>query len=184
MLGSDGATLYRRAVHDEPWEAVGWSAIPGPPTYRPEAVLAALRAMLSPKATDWADPATMMRFAAGNDHAGTIYPAGVAATAAMLEVIDMHLGDARSAALAVLLDWWVFDPEPGYEEYLGEKNNLVNLVLAIQDTVLAASSMLDRVASDPHDPVAGSLAAELMLCARHGWGSFVHDGTIQHRLDD
>jgi hypothetical protein len=52
-----------------------------------------------------------------------------------------------------------------------------------QDTVLAASSMLERVASDPHDPVAG-LAAELMLCARHGWGSFVHDGTIQHRSDD
>jgi len=94
----------------------------------------------------------------------------------------MHPGDARRAALAVLLDWWVFDPEPGYEEYLGENNKPVNLVLAIQDTVLAASSMLQRVASDPHDLVAG--LAELMLCARHGWGSFVHDGTIQHRSDD
>jgi hypothetical protein len=54
--------------------------------------------MLSPKATDWADPATMMRFAAGNDHAGTIYPAGVAATAAMLELIDLHPGDTRRTA--------------------------------------------------------------------------------------
>ncbi len=171
-------------MHDEPWEAVSWSAIPGPPEYRPEAVLAALRAMLSPMSTDWADSATMMRFAAGNDHGGTIYPAGVAATAAMLEVIDMHPGDARRTALAVLLDWWVFDPEPGCEEFLGENKEPVNLVLGIQDTVLAASSMLERVASDPHDPVAGPLGAELMLCARHGWGSFVQDGTIQHRWDD
>jgi hypothetical protein len=184
MLGSGSATLYRRAVHDEPWEAVGWSAIPGPSAYRPETVLAALRAMLSPKATAWADPATMMRFAAGNDHGGTIYPAGVAATAAMLEVIDMHPGDARRAALAVLLDWWTFDPEPGYEVFLGENKVPVNLVLAIQGTVLAASSMLERAASDPHDPVAGRLAAELMLCARHGWGSFVHDGVIRHRWDE
>lgn len=181
MLGSDCATTYCRAVHDEPWEAVDWSAIPGPATYRPETVLAALHALLSPKATDWADPATMVRFAAGNDHGGTIYPAGVAATAALLEVIDMHPGNARRAALAVLLDWWVFDPEPGYEEYLEDNKRPVNLVMAIQDAVLAASSMLERVASDPHDPVAGHLAAELMLCARHGWGSFVHDGTVQHR---
>jgi hypothetical protein len=181
MHGSYCATLYRRAVHDEPWEAVDWSAIPGPPTYRPEAVLAALHSLLSPKATDWADPATMLRFAAGNDHGGTIYPAGVAATVAMLEVIDMHPGDARRAALAVLLDWWVFDPEPGHEEYLGENNRPVNLVVAIQGAVLDASPMLERVASDPHDPIAGRLAAELILCARHGWGSFVHNGTVQSR---
>ncbi|MEV4481835.1 hypothetical protein [Micromonospora coxensis] len=168
-------------MHDEPWEAVDWSAIPGPPTYRPEAVVAALRAMLSPKGTGWAAPATMMRSAAGNDHGGTIYPAGVAATAAMLEIIDVHPGDARRAALAVLLDWWAFEPEPGYKEYLAENNLPVDLVLAIQGMILAASSMLERVASDPRDAVAGRLAAELMLCAHHGWGTIVHDGENRHR---
>jgi hypothetical protein len=175
--------LYRRAVHDEPWEAVAWSAIPGPPEYRPERVLVALRAMVSPKTTAADDPATMMRFAAGNDHGGTIYPAGVAATAAMVEIVDLH-PDSRRTALAVLLDWWVFDPEPGYEEYLDGNNEPVNLVLAIQDTVLAASSTLERVASDAQDPASGRLAAELLLCARHGWGSFIQDGTVQHRSDD
>ncbi|MGW1344755.1 hypothetical protein ACWCOV_27190 [Kribbella sp. NPDC002412] len=137
--------------------------------------------MVSAKAGGWADPATMMRSAAGNDHGGTIYPAGVAATAALLEVIDVHPGCPRRAALAVLLDWWVFDPESGYEQYLGENNKPVSVVLAIQGTVLAASSMLERVASDLQDPTAGRLAAELILCARHGWGSFVHDGTVHHR---
>jgi hypothetical protein len=140
--------------------------------------------MLSPRVTDRADPATMMRSAAGNDHGGTIYPAGVAATAAMLEVIDMHPGDARRAALAVLLDWWVFDPEPGCEEYLGGNSKPVSLVSAIQDMVLAASPMLERVASDANDPASGRLAAELVLCARHGWGSFVQDGTVHHRRED
>jgi hypothetical protein len=107
----------------------------------------------------------MMRFAAGNDHGGTIYSAGVAAAAAMLELIDMHAGDPRCRALAVLLDWWLFDPEPGYEQYRDGNDNRVDLVGAIQDTVLTASSMLERVATDPLDPVGGRMAAELLLCA-------------------
>lgn len=160
-------------MHDEPFETVDWSTIPGPPDYRPDNVLAALRSMLSPNAAGWAHPATMMRFAAGNDHGGTIYPAAVAATTAMLEITDRHPGPPRQAALDVLLDWWVFDPEPGYDEYVDNNGNAVNMVQAIQNTVLAASPVLQRVAADPRDPVAARGARDLLLCARHGWGSFL-----------
>jgi hypothetical protein len=102
----------------------------------------------------------------------------------MLELIDLHPGDAGRTALAVLLDWWLFDPEPGYEEYLDSNNQPVNLVLTIQATVRAASPMLERVTSDMHDPRSARPAADLLLCARDGWGSYIQDGTLHHRSND
>jgi hypothetical protein len=146
-------------------------------------VATAFRALLAPRANDWADAATMMRFAVGNDHGGTIYPAAVAATAAMLDIIKVHPDRPRHTALGVLLDWWAsFDPEPDYEEYLDAAGERVDVVASMRHTVLGAAHVLERVATDRRDAVGGGLAAELLTCARSGWGVWIEpDGSICHR---
>lgn len=167
------------------WQEIDWSAIPGPPEYRPDTVATAFRALLAPHTDDRADPATMMRFAVGNDHRGTIYPAAVAATAAMLDIIKVRPDRPRHTALGILLDWWAsFDPEPGYEEYLDAAGERVDVVAAIRRTVLGATHMLEQVQKDQRDAVGGRLAAELLTCARSGWAIWIEqDGSICHRTD-
>jgi hypothetical protein len=174
---------HYRDVVVERWQEIDWSAIPGPPEYRPDTVATAFRALLAPHPDDRADPATMMRFAVGNDHGGTIYPAAVAATAAMLDIIEVHPGQPRRAALGILLDWWAsFDPEPDYEEYLDAAGERVDVVAAIRRAVLGATHVLEHTQEDQRDAVAGRLAAELLACARSGWGVWIEqDGSICHR---
>jgi hypothetical protein len=166
-------------------QGIDWALIPGPPEYRPNEVAVALRAVLAPQASDWTDAATMMRFAAGNDHRGTIYPAAARATEVLLEIAATEPGQACRTALAVLLDWWCFDPEPGYEHYIDATGEQVDLVDAIQRAVLATTVQLQQMAADPRDPVSARMAAELMACAHHGWGTWIGpDGTIHHRNNE
>ena len=176
---------HYRDVVVERWQDIVWSVIPGPPEYRPDRVATAFQALLVPHGDDWADAATMMRCAVGNDHGGTIYPAAVAATEAMLDIIEAHPGRPRRTALGVLLDWWAsFDPEPGYEEYLDTTGQRVDVLAAMQRTVLDASQALEQVSADRNDTVSDGLAAELLTCARSGWGVWIGpDGSVCRRTD-
>src|SRR5262249_25940266 len=135
---------------------------------------------------DRPDAAEMMRFAVGNDHGGTIYPAAVEATRAMLDIIAAYPGEPRTVALCVLLDWWTgFDPDPEYEQYHTAEGERVDLISAMRNTILGGRQVLQQAATDTRDPKSGRLAAELWTCAQAGWGYAVEDdGTLHHRFDD
>src|SRR2546423_14772067 len=128
----------------------------------------------------------MMRFAVGNDHGGTIYPAAVEATRAMLDIIAARPGRPRGTALGVLLDWWSgFDPEPGYEQYRTADGERVDLISAMRDTILQGREVLQQAGADTRDPNGGRLATQLWTCVQAGWGYAVEDdGTLHHRFDD
>lgn len=170
----------------EGWMDIDWAAIPGPPEYHPDHVVRAFQALLHPTAEDWSDAGTMMRFAVGNDCGGSIYPAAVEATRAMLDLIAAYPGEPRTVALCVLLDWWAgFDPEPGYEQYDTAEAGRVDLISAMRDTVLNRREVLQQAATDPRDPRGARLAAQLWTCAQAGWGYAVEDdGSLHHRFDD
>lgn len=170
----------------ERWMAVDWSAIPGPPEYRPDQVMRAFRALLNPSAEDWSDAGHMMRVAVGSDCGGTIYPAAVEATLAMLEIIAGYPGRPRAVALGVLLDWWAgFDPHPGYEQYRTAGGQRVDLIAAMRDTVLSGRDVLHHAGADANDLTSGRLATQLWACVEAGWGYAVEDdGSLHYRFDD
>jgi hypothetical protein len=173
----------KRRDDDVPGDLAGqvdWSAIPGPDLYDGREVAAALRAMRQPGPKDWADPAQMMRSAAGNDHAGTIFPAAVQATEEMLRLIE-NPGDARAIAFGVLLDWWGgFEPEPGFERVDDGSGGTIGLTDAVAHRVTAATELLARVAADETDP-SSAAARDLLRVVAAGWGTWVEDGEIQRR---
>lgn len=186
QIGLTGTRLALVCCMVERWMDIDWSAIPGPPEYRPDRVVRAFQALLHPTAEDWSDAGTMMRFAVGNDHGGTIYPAAVEATRAMLDIIAAYPGQPRAVALCVLLDWWSsFDPEPGYERYHTAEGDHVDLVSAMRDTILSGQEVLQHAVADTRDLKSGPLARQLWTCAQAGWGYWVEDdGTLHHRFDD
>jgi hypothetical protein len=163
----------------ERWMEVDWSAIPGPPEYRPERVVLAFRALLNSSAEDGSDAGAMMRCAVGSDCGGTIYPAAVEATRAMLDIIAEYPGRPRVGALCILLDWWSgFEPEPGYEQYRTAGGERVDLIVAMRETVLRGRDVLQQASADTGG-LGGRLAAELWTSAEAGWGYVVEDdGTV------
>lgn len=134
-------------------DVVDWSRIVGSRWYHPEVAQAAVDALrVSPSSERATSAVAHLRYAVSNDHAGTLYPAAVPATAVFLEVIADHSGPARMEALGALLDWWgCFVADPGFETYDDPECGVVNVCEGIAERVRAAAGMLRRVAEDPSD---------------------------------
>ena len=119
-----------------------------------------------------------IRSLAGNDHAGTLYPAAVYVTRVLLCIIGRSTGASRGVATNLLLDWWgVFSPESGYEVFNALDGQRVGLIKSLVDTVLDGREALIRVATE--DPSVAT--AELLTCAEAGW---VTEGMIFPGADD
>ncbi|GAA3149187.1 hypothetical protein [Nonomuraea roseoviolacea] len=148
-------------------QAVDWAAIPGPKWYRPEDIVKAFDDLLGSASSD-RDEGYGIRSALGNDHAGTLYPAAVAGTDLLLEVIADHPGLPRRIALCVLLDWWgCFQPEPGFESYTGQEGETIDVIAAIVERVGRAAGTLRAIAE--RDPDTRGLIRELITAHSHGW---------------
>lgn len=148
-------------------QAVDWAAIPGPRWYRPETVADAFTALLRSTRDDL-DRGGGIRSAVGNDHAGTLYPAAVAGTDVLLEVVTEHPGLPRQTALCVLLDWWgCFQPEPGYESFTDHEGETIDVITAIVARVEQAVGTLKTIAEQ--DSNARGLARELLRAQSQGW---------------
>jgi hypothetical protein len=104
----------------------------------------------------------------GNDHAGTLYPAAVAGTDVLLEIITEHPGLPRQTALCVLLDWWgCIQPEPGYESYTDHEGETIDVITAIVERVRQAVGTPQTIAEQ--DSNARGLARELLRAQGQGW---------------
>ncbi|MCO5973078.1 hypothetical protein [Actinoallomurus soli] len=148
--------------------AVDRSRITDARAYDPVSARAAVDALRDPRSAEHAARAVAnLRYAVSNDHAGTLYPAAVPATALLLEVIADQPGPARMEALYALLDWWgcfVADPECGIHD--DPERGLVDVREGVVERVRAAADMLRRVAKDPsagghHRPVVRELLQNL-----------------------
>jgi hypothetical protein len=148
-------------------DAPGWASVPGPKYYDPQKARDAFAYLAEPGCNPrWA--ASSIRAAVGNDHAGTLYPAAVAATSRLLEVIQAGPGRPREAALHVLLDWWgMFQPEPGYEKFTEPSGRTVELLPAVIKVGRTARALLTGIVAD--DPSARKLARELIKRIDAGW---------------
>lgn len=145
----------------------GWSEIPGPEYYSPNAVEIAFESLLDP-AVHAKDAAASLRRAVGNDHAGTLYPAAVAATVRLIRIIESHPGKQREIALSVLLDWWgMFQAEPGYEVFIGADGEAVELIPAIIEIANSARPAIEAVIKD--DPGVAKKVGLLLKCLDTGW---------------
>jgi hypothetical protein len=148
-------------------QAVDWAAIPGPRWYQPETVADAFAALLRSTRNDL-DQGHSIRSAVGNDHAGTLYPAAVAGTDVLLEIITEHPGSPRQTALCVLLDWWgCFQPEPGFESYTDHEGEMVDVITAIVERVGQAVGTLQVIAEQ--DSNAHGLIRKLIRAQSQGW---------------
>jgi hypothetical protein len=148
-------------------QVVDWAAVPGPAWYRPDTVEQAFAGLLRASLRD-EDYGGGVRSAVGNDHAGTLYPAAVAATEVLLGIIAERPDGPRRAALSVLLDWWgVFHPEPGFEAFTDTDGRTVHVVPAIVERIRQAAPVLEEVAA--HDPGNRRLVRELTAALGRGW---------------
>ncbi|MGV9382067.1 hypothetical protein ACWDRB_40085 [Nonomuraea sp. NPDC003707] len=155
---------YASPMHPQ---AVDWASIPGPRWYRPEAVAEAFANLLRCTCNDL-NQGGGVRSVVGNDHAGTLYPAAVAGTDVLLEIIVKHPGPPRQAALCVLLDWWgCFQPEPGFEAYTGQQGETIDVIAAIVERVGQATGALRMIAE--RDPNTRGLIRELIRAQSQGW---------------
>jgi hypothetical protein len=146
---------------------VDWRAIPGPRCYDPDSVERALSSLVESGSSN-SDKAAAVRRAVGNDHAGTLYPAAIAAASKLLEIVARNPGSPRQVALSILLDWWgMFRPEPGYEVFFDNDLKLVELIPAIIDSVNNARSIIASIATE--DPPSSKAARNLLRCLDAGW---------------
>ncbi|MFI6906960.1 hypothetical protein ACIBKY_37270 [Nonomuraea sp. NPDC050394] len=144
-------------------QAVDWAAIPGPEWYQPETVPEAFAALRRDM-----EHGGRIRSVIGNDHAGTLCPAAVAGTDVLLEIIAERPGPPRQIALCVLLDWWgCFQPEPGFETFIGPGGETVDVIAAIVERVGRAAGTL-RVISE-RDSNARGLIRDLLRAQSQGW---------------
>jgi hypothetical protein len=147
-----------------------WAEIPGPKYYRPWEVEPAMRS-LAETTMETGDVGASVRWAVGNDHAGTLYPAAVVATSRLLDIIEQRAGAPRRAALQILLDWWgTFQPEPGFEEFHDLSGNDVKLVPALMKEIAAAKAMIQSIPD--RDSIARKPALVLLQCIEAGWVPF------------
>jgi hypothetical protein len=132
-------------------DAVDWSRITDARAYSPELLRAAVDALRDPRSAEHAARAVAdLRGAVSNDHAGTLYPAAVPATALYLKVIADQPGPARREALDTLLDWWgLFVAAPECEIYDDPERGPVDVCEGIAGKVRMAADMLRRVSEDP-----------------------------------
>jgi hypothetical protein len=150
-------------------DAPPWASVPGPKHYDPQKARDAFAYLAEPDC-DPRRAASSIRAAVGNDHAATLYPAAVAATGRLFEVIQAGPGRPREAALHVLLDWWgMFQPEPGYETFTEPSGRTVELLPAISQAGRTAQALLTAIVAD--DPSARKLARELIKRIDAGWGA-------------
>ncbi|MFI9556181.1 hypothetical protein [Nonomuraea endophytica] len=148
-------------------QVMDWAAIPGPKWYQPETVAEAFAA-LQRSTHDGPDQGARIRSTVGNDHAGTLYPAAVAGTDVLLEIITDCPGPPRQAALCVLLYWWgCFQPEPGYESYTDQQGETIEVIPAIVERVGQAVGTLQLIAEQ--DSNARALIRELITAQNQGW---------------
>lgn len=162
----------------EPGADVDWAAFPWPEPGddNPAQIRSALRAVVEPHRKDWADPATMVRFAVGNDHRGTVYPAAVAMTGQLLMIIENHRRGPRWWALAVLESWFGgYEPETGFESYADASGARIAVIPELERRIRAADGMLTRVAADESDPDSAALARALLAVFPLGWGHTLGD---------
>jgi hypothetical protein len=162
---------------DVRWAAYPW---PDPHEFDEGRILAALRAVMKPAQQDWGDAGTLVRFAVGNDHRGTIYPASVAMVDVLLLIAQEYPGRPRHVALSVLDDWWGgYEPERGFESFVGTDGARIAVIPAIVRRLTGTTALFDHIAVDVSDPVAATLARDLLTVIPLGWGNAVN-GSILH----
>jgi hypothetical protein len=160
------------------WAALSW---PDPDDHDEGRILAALRAVMEPARKDWSDPGTLVRFAVGNDHRGTIYPAAAPMVQILLFIAKEYAGMPRRVALSVLDDWWGgYEPEDGFESFVDTDGVRTALIPAIVQKMTDATDLLNHIAADASDPVAAVLAQNLLIVIPLGWGNAVDGGVVQN----
>ncbi len=127
-----------------------WSTFPGPKYYEPSTVEPALRALACASSEEEAtDANNRVLFAVGNNHAGTLYPAAVAAGPEIVEVTLRGSGWAQHAAFEVLVEGVVFDVEQGFDDFAATNGELVRTREAIDAELAAATSDFLSILRDP-----------------------------------
>lgn len=125
---------------------VAWEEFAGPTDYRPRAAEQAAAVL----ANDEVSPERHARAvgelcgAVSNDHAGTLFPAAVPATSVLVQAATRHPGLPREEALATLIDWCDFEPEPLPGDAQDLKADFAtNLRSALDDLVDVAADRQD-----------------------------------------
>lgn len=148
-------------------EEIDWHAFPGPEYYDPDRAEEAFRSVISSGRGE-GDPGAAIRWAVGNDHGGSLYPAAVPAARRLLEIIAAAPGRPRVIALGVLLDWWgMFGAEPGYEVFTDPDGASVELVPAIVAIAREARPVIAALADE--DPGTRKQTRLLLKCIDAGW---------------
>lgn len=156
--------------------AVDWAVIPGPRWYQGELAAAAAGTVARADTPSRVVQAVAeLRFAVGNDHRGTLYPAAVPATGVFVGMIVEQPGGPRGYALNTLLDWWgCFRPEPGYDTYDDAAAGPVEITEGIMQRVRQAAPALTRLTADFRAVEHRRAITEVLRLLALGW--VVSDG--------
>ena len=163
---------------DVDWAAFPW---PDPGDYDRRKILSALRAVVAPHPKDWTDAGTLVRFAVGNDHRGTVYPAAVAMAEKLLMVAESYPGHPQWVALAVLEAWWGgYEPEVGFSSYVDADGSRLGVIPEIARRITGAAPLLTRIAGMVSEPANAALASALLTVIPLGWGHVVDEHGVVH----
>ena len=143
---------------------------------------------MEPARKDWSDAGTLVRIGVGNDHRGSIYPAAVAMAEVLLFIAKEYQGGPRRVALSVLDDWWSgYEPEEGFESFVDADGARIAVIPAIVRQLTDAIDLLNYISADASDPVAATLARNLLTVIPLGWGNTVDAGIVHNwgrRVDE
>lgn len=89
----------------------------------------------------------------GNNHAGTLYPAAVAAVDFIAEVaLEGPTSQARQCAAEILIDMNIFDAEPGFEVVAQPDAPQGNLTDLVRSKIHRSRNAFDRMAKLDSEP--------------------------------
>ena len=128
---------------------VQWSRFPGPPHYSPDEVPLAFAELLAVTDEASSDAAyNRMLFAVGNNHAGPLYPASVAAVYEVVRAALERTAWVRHCALNILIEMVCFAPEPGFEPFRTHDGREVDVEAEIRKCVMAAVEAVNAIVLD------------------------------------
>ena len=147
---------------------ISWDQFPGPEQYEPDSVVPSLHRLAAAQTFDEAEAAyTNVLFAAGNNHAGTLYPASQAALPFVLAIGLEGNGWAKWGALQTLTEFVLFSPDYGPNPTARE-SGWVALDDAIRDGISNQSQRILEIVTDQSEYDQVRLSALDLLSAFGG----------------
>ena len=151
-------------------QAIDWAAFPGPTYYRPDEVPQVFEALASAANYEEADAAyTKLTYTVGNGHAGTFYPAAVAAVPKVIELALHGAPWTRWAAAEVLVDWvWTYEADAEFAVVSLPDGRTVDVTQTVRAQISSATPALRRSLDAESDEIVRGAMEELVHCLETG----------------